>query len=54
MLVVKNPPANADRHKRQGFDPWVGKILWSRAQQPTPVFLPGESDGQKSLARCSP
>ena len=26
-----------------GFDPWVGKIPWSRAWQPTPVFLPGES-----------
>lgn len=28
---------------RPGFDPWVGKILCRRAQQPTPVFLPGES-----------
>ena len=27
---------------RLGFDPWVGKIPWRRAQQPTPVFLPGE------------
>ena len=46
-LVVKNPPANAGdmRHK---FDPWVGKIPWRRAWQPTPVFLPGESHGQKS------
>ena len=26
-----------------GFDPWVGKILWRRAWQPIPVFLPGES-----------
>ena len=49
VLVVKNPPANAVRHKRCGFDPWVGKIPWRRAQQPTPVFLPGEYDGQKSL-----
>ena len=32
------------------FDPWVGKILWRRARQPTPVFLPGESHGQRSLA----
>ena len=29
------------RHKRQGFDPWVRKIPWRRAWQPTPVFLPG-------------
>jgi len=28
------------RHKRCGFDPWVGKIPWKRAWQPTPVFLP--------------
>ena len=28
---------------RPGFDPWVGKILWGRPWQPTPVFLPGES-----------
>ena len=28
---------------RPGFVPWVGKIPWRRAWQPTPVFLPGES-----------
>ena len=27
---------------RPGFNPWVGKIPWRRAWQPTPVFLPGE------------
>ena len=32
------------------FDPWVGKIPWRRQWQPTPVFLPGESHGQRSLA----
>ena len=31
------------RLKRHGFNPWVGKIPWRRAWQPTPVFLPGES-----------
>jgi len=31
-------------------DPWVGKILWRREWLPTPVFLPGESHGQRSLA----
>ena len=33
------------------FDPWVGKIPWSRKWQPTTVFLPGEfhGHGQKSL-----
>ena len=50
VLVVKNPPAHAgDR-----FSPWVGKIFWRRAWQPTPVFLPGESHGQRSLAGYSP
>ena len=37
--------------KRPGFDPWVGKILWRRKWQPTPVFLPGEFHGQRSLVR---
>ena len=40
--------------KRHGFDPWVGKIPWSRQWQPTPVFLPGKSHGQRSLAGYSP
>ena len=42
------------RHKRHRFDPWVGKIPWKRAWQPTPVFLPGESHRQRSLAGYSP
>ena len=36
------------------FDPWVRKIPWRRAWQPTLVLLPRESHGQKSLAGCSP
>ena len=52
--MIKNPPANAGRCKRHRFHPWVEKIPWRRAQQPTLVFLPGESHGQKSLAGCSP
>ena len=32
------------------FDPWIGKIPWRREWQPTPVFLPGESHGRRSLA----
>ena len=39
---------------RHRFDPWVGKIPWSRTWQPTPVFLPGESHRQWSLAGYSP
>ena len=37
--TIKNPPAR----ERLGSEPWVGKIPWGRAWQPTPVFLPGES-----------
>ena len=36
------------RHKRCRFHPWIGKISWSR--KPSPVFLPGKSHGQRSLA----
>ena len=39
-------------HTAPGFDPWVGKSPWRRRGQPTPVFLPGESHGQRSLAGC--
>ena len=42
------------QRRRPRFDPWVGKILWRREWQPTPVFLPGESHGQRSLAGYSP
>ena len=42
------------RWRRCGFDPWVQKIPWRRKWQPNPVFSPGESHGQRSLAGCSP
>ena len=45
-LVVKNPPA-LWRHR---FSPWVW-ITWRRKWQPTPVFLPGKSHGEKTLGR---
>ena len=51
-LVVKNPPPNARRPKRGGFDPWVRKKAWRRKRQPTPVFLAGKSTGQKGLVGC--
>ena len=41
------------RHKIHEFDSWIWKISWRRAWQPTPVFLPGESHGQRSLADYS-
>ena len=34
--------------RRHRFHPWVRKIPWRRKQQPTPVFLPGKSHGQRS------
>ena len=40
--------------KRCGFNPWVKKIPWRRKLQPTPVFLPWKSHGQRSLVGYSP
>ena len=40
--------------RRREFNPWVGKILWKRAWQPTPEFLPAESHGQRSLVSYTP
>ena len=48
----KDPPANAGDASDK-FDPWVGKIPLEEGMA-TPVFLPGESHGQRSLASCSP
>ena len=39
---------------RPGFDPWDGKMRWRRKWLPTPVFLPREFHGQRSLAGHSP
>ena len=44
----KEPACQCRRHKRYGFDPWLWKIPWRRAQQPTLVFWPGEFHGQRS------
>ena len=40
---------SAHQYRRCRFDPWVWKIPWRRKRQPTPVFLPGKSHGQRSL-----
>ena len=50
----KEPTCQRRRCKRLGFDPWIGKIPWRRKWKPTPVFLPGESCGQRSLTGNSP
>ena len=42
------------RHRRHEFNLWVRKILWRIKWQPTPVFLPEKSHGQRSLMGYSP
>jgi len=53
-LSGKEPACQFRRCKRHGFDPWIRKIPWRRAWQPTPVLLPGESHEHRSLAGYSP
>ena len=50
----KEPACQGRRCKRCRFESWVGKILWRRKWQPTPVFLLGKFHGQRSLAGYSP
>ena len=50
----KEPACQCRRRKRCRSNPWVGKIPWRRAWQPTLVFLPGESHRQRSLVGYSP
>ena len=50
---VKDLPTMQETQET-GFDSWVGKIPWRRAWQPTPISLPGESHGQRSLVGYSP
>ena len=50
IIAGKNLP----ECRRPGFNPWVGNTPWRRAWQPTPVFSPGESHGQRSLMGYSP
>ena len=49
--AVNNPPANAGD---VGSIPGEGKIPWRRQWQPTLIFLPGKSHGQRSLVGYSP
>ena len=50
----KEPACQCRRLKRRRFNPWVKKMPWRRAWPTTPVFLPGKSHGQRSLAGYSP
>ena len=54
VLAVKNPPARAEDMRDVGLIPGLGRIPWRRKWQPTLVFLPGESHGQRSLVGCGP
>jgi len=53
-LRGKESTCQCNRHKRQRFDPWVGKIPWGRKWPPAPVFLPEKFHGQRSLLGYSP
>ena len=50
----KEPACQCRRFKRRGFSLWVGKISWRRKWQPTPVFLPGKSHGERNLVGYRP
>jgi len=50
----KEPACQWRRYKKHGFNPWFRKMPWKRKWQPIPVFLPGDSHGQKSVAGYSP
>ena len=52
--IGKEPTCQCRRHRRGWFHPWVGKTPWRRKWQTSPVFLPGKSHEQRSLAGYSP
>ena len=58
-IHIYSLPGGSDGEESTGnvgpeFNPWVGETPWRKAWQPTPVFWPGESHGQMSLASYSP
>ena len=52
--IGKEPACQCRRCKRCWFHPWFRKIPWTRKWQPTPVLMPGESNGQRILVGYSP
>ena len=50
VLSGKELPCQGRRCKKHRFNPCVGMIPWRRVWQPTLIFLPGKSHGQRSLA----
>ena len=53
-LDSKKKKKNLPSMQETCFDPWIGTIPWRKEWQPTSVFLPGESHGQRTLADFSP
>ena len=54
VLAVKNQPATTGDVRDVGLIPGLETIPWRTAWQPTSLFLPGESHGQRSLTGYSP
>ena len=52
--ATTRPHRQCRRLKKHWFNPWVGKIPWRRAWQPSPVFFHGETNEQRNLAGYSP
>ena len=52
-LSGKESACQCRKLRRCWLDPWDGKIPWRRKWQPTPVFLPGKSHGQRRLVSYS-
>ena len=53
-LSGKESTCQGRSHRRPMFNAWVRKIPWRREWLPTPVSLPGEFHGQRSLKGYSP
>ena len=53
LQTVKSLPARQEMQETW-VDPWVRKMPWRKERLPTPVFLPEESHGQRSLVGYSP
>ena len=54
QLGFRASPVAQCQGMKHRFFPWVGKVPWRRKWPPAPVFLPGKSHGQRSLAGYYP
>ena len=54
MVFANGSRLRCRRRRRLRFDPWAENIPWRRKRQPTPVFLPGEFHGRRTLAGYNP